>query len=139
MLFVDASALVKLYVSEPGSEVVERALDCADSVAVCWLSYAECLAAFHRRARDKSLTANELDAIVERFNQDWQKVNVVLETAALEPLISALVARQPLRGADTVQLAAALHLRANGVSLELLCFDHKLANMAREEGLAVIE
>jgi uncharacterized protein with PIN domain len=53
MLYLDTSALVKLYVDEPLSQELSAALDEAEAVATSLLAYAEARAAFARARAEK--------------------------------------------------------------------------------------
>ena len=56
ILYLDTSALVKLYVEEPNSEEVRSAVDGAVAVAVSEVSYTEARSALARREREGSLS-----------------------------------------------------------------------------------
>jgi len=58
ILFLDTSALAKLYIAEPGSEAMRRRIS-NELIAVSQLAYAEAHATFARRRREDLLTADE--------------------------------------------------------------------------------
>jgi len=66
ILYLDTSALVKLYVQEVGSADVNDWLKDADAAATSWVAYAEARAAFARGLRE-GITGREHHA--ERVGQ----------------------------------------------------------------------
>lgn len=52
IVFLDPSALIKLYVAEAGSPDVQALVSTASAVAVCRIAWAEAMAAFARRTRE---------------------------------------------------------------------------------------
>ncbi|HVT17945.1 MAG TPA: type II toxin-antitoxin system VapC family toxin [Thermoanaerobaculia bacterium] len=63
ILFLDTSALVKLYIAEPGSERMRAAAARAEPVAVSVLAFAEIHATFARRRREELLQATEFEQL----------------------------------------------------------------------------
>jgi hypothetical protein len=58
-LYLDTSALVKLYVEEEGRETVQNALAQAQRAAIATIGYAECRAALARKLRENGLGVAE--------------------------------------------------------------------------------
>ena len=78
-LYLDTSALVKLYVDEDGSPVVRRTLQRAVVAATSALAYVEARAALAHRRREGGLAASEYRRAVRPFDDDWvhcQRVSV---------------------------------------------------------------
>ena len=61
ILFCDTSALLKLYIDEPGSDAVKAQVQAAEAVAVCRIAWAEAHAALSRRARETPEDAATLE------------------------------------------------------------------------------
>ena len=59
ILYLDTSALVKLYVVEPHSNKVRKWAEEAEIVATCRIAYPEALSAMNRRFRQKDMTDKE--------------------------------------------------------------------------------
>jgi predicted nucleic acid-binding protein len=137
ILYLDTSALVKLYVEEVGSREVGESVEAAASVATARISYAEARAAFARHARDGGLTRPELRRVVRHFDEEWGRYVLVEITDAVVRRAGGLAERHALRGYDAVQLAAALDLHAAGsdVDLRFVAFDGNLVRAARREHL----
>lgn len=112
ILYLDTSALVKLYVEEEGTEAVQRAVDDAESVATSAVAYPEARSAFARLERDGHLSSEEHRTAVAALDRDWPSYEVVDVTRSIGGVGGALAARHLLRGFDAVHLASAVVLRA---------------------------
>ena len=108
ILFLDTSALVKLYVAEPGSTRMREAAGRGEPLAVSVLAFAEIHATFARRRREKLLTESELVQLRLGFASDWEELTKVPVGAAVLKLVPRLCERHPLRGADAVHLGLCL-------------------------------
>jgi predicted nucleic acid-binding protein len=139
ILFVDSSALVKLYVEEQGSERMRQAVAHGNPVAASDLAFAEIHAALARRRREGSLLAPEFDRLHLQLAGDWPKLTQVSIGAEILSLVPDLCARHPLRGADALHLASALHLQVGGLETTFACSDRTLLAAAASEGLATFD
>lgn len=134
--FLDTSALAKRYVEEPGSAKVRRILRKPTSVAVARISYAELSATVARKERERVITRDQADAIIERLPHDFGALVVVEIRKALVDTVPNLVRKHPLRGYDAVQLACALSL-ASETAVTFWCTDGGLLTAAAAEGLRI--
>lgn len=134
MVFVDTSALVKLYIAEEGSGALAARL-AGEDVVVSTLAWAEAWATFARLHREGRLTEGAWSAVQTDFTADWGSTIRVPVDVALEPLIADLCLRRALRGADVVHLASALLLRREGLALAFAACDRCLIEAAAAEGL----
>jgi hypothetical protein len=146
--YLDTSALVKLYVTEPGSAWVDLVVtarspdgQAAHVVALSRLAIVELAAAVSRRARLGQLDTGDRDRLVATFLADCTRRFFTL--AVLDDqirLAASLAQRQPLRGYDAMHLATALvlHRHLLDAGLEGVTFvsaDASLCAAARAEGL----
>jgi predicted nucleic acid-binding protein len=138
ILYLDTSALVKLYVEESGSHAVAARLDRADSAVTVRVTYAEARAAFARHRREGGLTAPALRRAVRQLDGEWGSYDVVDVSDPVVRRAGNLAERHVLRAYDAVQLAAALEVRDAGAALEFACFDDRLARAASRERLRLI-
>lgn len=97
-LYLDTSALVKLYLEEPGSEMVYAAVESAENVATSTVAYAELRAAFGRRHRSGDLEDEGHRRAIMRIDADWR--------AYLRISVSNLVAYRAGALADRYALRA---------------------------------
>jgi len=135
ILFLDTSALVKIYIAEPGSERMREAAAREGPKAASVLAFAEIHATFARRRREELLLAGELEQIRLGFAGDWEKLTQMPVGAAVLELVPGLCERHPLRGADAVHLASALLLHEEGLEVVFACSDRPLLGAAAAEGL----
>lgn len=139
ILFLDSSALVKVYIAEPGSERMRAALARAEAPAVSILAFAEIHATFARRHREGLLLTAELEELHLRFAADWKAlIHVPLEETVLA-LVPALCGSHPLRGADAVHLASSLLFHHEGLEVLFACSDRQLLDAAAGEGLTLFD
>jgi predicted nucleic acid-binding protein len=137
ILYLDTSALVKLYVEEPGSPAVSGRVDQAAAVTTSRVTYAEARAAFARSRRDGVLSADGLRHVVRALDEEWTTYSVVDVTDFLVRRAGTLAERHALRAYDAVQLSAALTVRSEIDDVEFATFDVRLTGAARREGLRV--
>ena len=136
IVYADASALVKRYVFEQGSEAVEGLLREADHAGTSIISRAEVSAAIGRAARAGGLVEQEAAAAVRLFRSDWPhlvRIRVDETTVARADLLAWT---HELRGYDAVHLACALSwAEAVGEDVLLATYDRELWEAAAAEGL----
>jgi predicted nucleic acid-binding protein len=138
MLYLDTSALVKLYVEESMSSETTRAVEEADAVATSLLAYAEGRAAFARARREARLSATAYRHVLHEFLEDWSRLVIVEITERLVRNAGDLAARRALRGFDALHLASAMDLcAAVSLPLSFLAFDLSLTLAAKREGMQI--
>jgi predicted nucleic acid-binding protein len=127
ILYLDASALVKRYVAEPGSDVVLDAMRDADGWFMCRIGYVETV-------RAVGLVAGA--STVRRVREEWRAFGIVEVDQRLSEDAAALALRHELRSLDALHLAAASLLpRAD---LVLATWDRRLHAAARAVELRVL-
>jgi predicted nucleic acid-binding protein len=132
-LYLDTSSLVKLYVSEPGSDVVRRLVDAATVVATSAIAYTEARAALARRHRERALRTPAFASAKRAFEQEWSSYFSVDVTPTLCREAGDLAERYRLRAYDSVHLAAFAEVaRASGLrDTRFSSFDAALTRAAR--------
>ena len=142
LYFLDTSALVKLYVAEPGTE---RMLDLADGgdanqFAVLSIAQAELWSAVGRRQREGAIDDEEAGDLLDRFSEDLESffLRQSVNDAVID-LACVLLERHPLRADDALQLAGCLTLRPAAPDAPVFtCADDSLLQAAEEEGLRTL-
>lgn len=127
MLYLDASALVKRYVAEPGSDLVRSAMADATGWFMCRIGFVETL-----RAVGLAAGARAADAV----RREWASFSVIEVDAALAERAAALTLSHRLRSLDALHLASALLLPAEVVTVAT--WDERLHRAARANGLRVL-
>lgn len=137
-LYLDTSALVKIFAEEPGREDVIRAVASADVSSVSTLAYVEARAALARRWREGSLSASDYRRSVRDMDREWPQF---LRLEVAESIIMAaadLVEPHQLRAADAIHLASALSITERFREVVFVCWDHRLNAAARKAGLTTL-
>lgn len=152
--FFDTSAFTKLYAVEPGMRTVKDLLRSArvrpdwTRLLLCDLALPEGVSAMTQMqvradAARRGVSAAALRQILPRIRQQFgaESPFVVLPATGCMELAADLVERHRLRGADSVQLAAALKARRVAMEAEAFVFvsdDHAQCRAAEAEGLQVL-
>ncbi|MCS6962424.1 MAG: type II toxin-antitoxin system VapC family toxin, partial [Thermoflexus sp.] len=108
ILYLDASALVKRYIAEPGSDEVAGAIAQADMIGTAIVSRAEVAGALAKAVRADILTLEEARAALQTFRAEWPDLIRLLVTETVVARADGLAGEYGLRGYDAVHLAAAL-------------------------------
>ncbi len=136
ILYLDASALVKRYVAEPGSAEVSAAISRAKVTGTALVSRAEVAAALAKAVRVDALTREEALASLQVFRKEWPDLVRVQVTEMVVARAGTFAWDHGLRGYDAVHLAAAsVWQDALGERVTLATFDRHLWNAAQTVGL----
>lgn len=130
ILYLDTSALVRVYVREPGREVVARAVRESSRIATAKVSYTEARAAFAHLLREGGLTEEQHAGIIEALNQRWSSYEKLAVTERLVRLAGDLAQSHTLRGYDSIQLASASICEQRHEDVRFLAFDEPLKEAA---------
>jgi len=134
--YLDASALVKRYVVERGSQATIALTADSDMTATSIVSRAEIAAAFAKAVRAGLVKGDVARNAQQRFAADWPDLLRVPVTEALVERAERLAWEHGLRGYDAVQLASALTWRESaGEEIVLATFDQQLWEAAKRSGL----
>jgi len=137
--YFDASALVKRWVQERGTEIVQAAFESTAIKVTAMTSGAEVPAALSLAVRAGRVSPAAGESALRSFWQEWPSFARVY--------LSELTARQAgdlawnlgLRGYDAVHLASALAASTMaGEAATVVTFDRQLWRAAQQEGLPVI-
>jgi len=138
ILYLDSSALVKLFVEEEGSREVRAAVDAAADCYTHLIAYAEVRAALAKALRMGRASPEQLEQHKRELAEIWQALGIVLPDEALIRQAGDLAEQFALRGYDSVHLAAAYSLASRldrAVDFRFSAFDHALLGAARSLGM----
>jgi len=130
-LYLDTSALVKLYLDEEGHELVIRAVDEAPRVTTSTVAYAETRAAFARRNREGTFDDEEYLRAITTLDEDWRDFTRLAVSNLVAYRAGTLAEQYALRGFDAIHLASAVRLEERFEDLRFLVFDERLTDAAR--------
>ena len=144
LYYLETSALVKLYVYEPGTDRLLglTASGAGNRFAILALAQVEFRAAIRRRQRNGEIPTSVADQLVEYFRQHSEgKFLVQSFSDSLLDVAFALIDAYALRGYDSLQLAGYLTLRSISGAEEpiFVCADQALLSAARNEGCPVLD
>ncbi|MBM3131286.1 MAG: type II toxin-antitoxin system VapC family toxin [Chloroflexi bacterium] len=136
ILYLDASALVKRYVTEFGSDSVNQAIGQADLVGTALISRAQVAVAFAKAVRMDALKREEGSKCLHAFRKDWHDLVRVQVTEMAIARADTLAWEHNLRGYDAVHLATALVWQETmGEQVTMATFDQTLWSVAEKVGL----
>ncbi len=135
-LYLDTSALVKLYVPERGSGDARRIVGQATRVGTSRISYVEARAAFARRYREGALSRRDYGEVLRSLEHEWENYVLLEVTAAIIRAAGDLTEKHVLRAYDAIHLATALSVRP-ALTMEFLASDERLIEAAAKEGFAI--
>lgn len=140
ILYLDASALVKVYVLEPGTELVIDLYEQAEMVSTSKVTYVEVLMALRRKRWANEMSDEALAAKMEALDSQWQTVRIVDLSDEVLRRIREHGGGMGLRALDAVHLASALLLQSRlKERLQFICADRRLNEAATAEGLTVLD
>jgi uncharacterized protein len=136
ILFLDTSALVKLYVEEENSATVVARAEGAEVLAASRIAWVELMSALARHAREQPQSASALEVARERFATDWSQFLTIEVNQALVEVAGDYTDTFSLRAYDALQLASvhALHTGMPG-EVRFACFDTRLVKAAKVLGI----
>jgi predicted nucleic acid-binding protein len=135
-LYLDASALAKLYLPEPGSDLLDAAVRGRRDLVVSDLAITEIVSAISRRRREGILAAVSCVRLHRRISADigdglYIKSDLMPEVHREAERFLLAVDDVPLRAADALHLALASQSGASAI----VTYDLRLAQAALRIGL----
>lgn len=127
MLYLDASALVKRYVAEDGSDAVHQAMSVAEDWAMCRIGFVETV---------RAVGSGGGVGDVKKMEKDWVAFYVIEVDQALTERAAGLALSHRLRSLDALHLAAVLGLPSE--DLTLATWDVRLHRAARDHGFRTL-
>jgi uncharacterized protein len=143
LYFLDTSALVKLYVQEPGTDrLLPLVSDQPENrFAVLAISAVEIRSAIRRRQRAGDIDAGVAAAILASMQSHAEArfIRQVINDTVIDTALE-MIDRYPLRAYDAIQLAGCLVVCAiTAEAFTFVCSDHRLLEAARSERLKTFD
>jgi predicted nucleic acid-binding protein len=154
VLYLDSSALIKNYLTEPGTPQLHAALEketrAGAALFTSMITYAEMHAIVARKFREGNISKTTASKTHNQFDEDWLfTLNGVEVSSAVLGFVRNVVDASPLRGADTLHLASALWIRDTarlGVKsqrysgeLNFVSSDKQLLAAAKKQGIVTFD
>jgi predicted nucleic acid-binding protein len=138
IVYLDTSALVKLYVAEDHSPEVHDLTLQAQFAGSAVLAYVEMASALTKAVRMNWLDSTESDTAWTTFLAQWPAFTRIALSTPLIESAGQMARKHGLRGYDAAHLAAAFHWQQSlQAQVTLATFDRELWQAAVSEGLAV--
>jgi predicted nucleic acid-binding protein len=136
ILYLDTSALVKLYVDEEGAGQVRQRGQDAEIIATCEIAYVEVRAALARRHREGALKGADYRRALRNLGADWPRFFLITVSRQLVFSAGDIAERHHLRASDAVHLASGVAVQSQArESVTFACWDRSLAEAAAKAGL----
>jgi uncharacterized protein len=130
-LFLDTSALVKLYIAEEKTAMVMTALQSAKIVTVSTLAMPETVSSFTRKAAEGTLRQGDAQEAFKNLLNDWPNLERVDLDDWIAKEAAVLTRSKGLRGADAVHLATCARVSRERRGVRFLAFDDALNEAAK--------
>ena len=138
ILYLDTSAFVKIYIHEPGADLMRSAAESADILVTSVIAYAEVRSAFARRRRFGDFSPEIHLSIKAKFERDWPEIEAVPIDDRKARRAGEFAELYRLRGFDAVHLASAEYFQRSLGPISFACFDDELSRAATACGMTVL-
>ncbi|WP_291425610.1 type II toxin-antitoxin system VapC family toxin [Deinococcus sp.] len=128
LLYLDTSAMMRLYTDEPKRDEVLTEQAAAGGVIAHSITYVEMRAALASRRARKLMSGAAYTQALRAFEGDWAAVANIAVNEDLLKQAGDLAERHQLRAYDAVHLAAAVKIAPLGI--RFMTFDQKLQDVA---------
>lgn len=137
-LYIDTSAIIKLFIQEAYSDEIRSLVETADLVATGLITRAETAAGINRLTRMSVLNQEQCEAALSNFRKEWGGYHCIQVTEQIVIRADFLTGQYSLRGYDAVHLACALTWsELLGAPVSLATFDRELHEAAQKSGMEV--
>ena len=141
-VYLDTSAVLKLYIEEDGADRVTHIVEDAEDgqVFILDLTKVEARSAIRRRERGGDITGPDAERILRQIEDDTSALFLVQpSTSAVLEEAARLIDRHPLRAYDALQLAGCIVVREGMPEpVTFVCADARLCESAANEGLTTL-
>ncbi len=141
--YFDTSSLVKIYHTEQGTpDVLDIYKNHENTIIISEVCRIEFLSTIYRKYREKELTDNTLNALIQKFQDDADSRYEVLRFSSLvtdeaENLLQSLASKHSLKSLDSIQFSFFKIYCADNDTV-FVCSDLKLGNLVKSEGFQVM-
>jgi uncharacterized protein len=137
-LYLDTSSLAKLFLKEEESEATLAAVREGEVVGTSLVSYVEMRSLVSRRLRERLITREESERILDVFDSDWQRFGKIPVDQDLLTKAGKLLMKHPLRSLDAIHLSSALLFQdLLGEPIVFMTADQRLQRAAEKEKLKI--
>ena len=131
--YFDSSALVKRYIQEKGSDVVDKLFQEADAVIVNAICLPEIISALSRLRREKKLSSHQYAQCKRAVIEDFTAFEVCQLSIEVISRSVDVLEKSKLRAMDALHVAAAIETKAS----RFISGDIEQIAAAKEFGLSI--
>lgn len=138
-LFLDTSAVVKIYHQEKGTEKFTQYLEgISDELFLTTsdITKIELHSALLKKYREKEISEKDLSEVFQLFDKDFQKYNIIFVDRIIKNItlfmLDGLGIKYGIRTLDSLQLASAVFANNYSKIDYFVSSDKKLLNIAKE-------
>jgi len=138
IIYLDTSALLKLYVQEKQSDDVYNLFKASENTGTSILTYTEMASAMSRAVRMQLISNDEAKEAWKKFLYEWPELNRLRMSSQLTERAASLAWQFGLRGYDAMHLASALTWQETlEAPVYLATFDRLLWGAGQQAGIAI--
>jgi predicted nucleic acid-binding protein len=139
ILYLDTSALVKLYVDEDDAELVRDTVSEARLVGTSEIAYVELRSALARRYREGAIEGVAYRRVLRDVDADWQQLFLIVVNSQLVRDAGGIAEQYRLRAYDAIHLASSLTLQTRAEEpVTFACWDKSLQTSAAAAKLHIL-
>lgn len=135
ILYFDTSALLKKYISENGSNIVDNLLMSSSEVYISILGQIESISAFRRLLIEKEIENIDYEMLKRELNYDFQFFSIINMTENIISSSIEMIDKYQLKTLDSIHLGSAISIK-NEIDYFVSC-DTELLKAAKNEGLKI--
>lgn len=135
--YFDTSALVKRYIQESGSKVIDRTFDEANEILVSAVTRIEAISAFRRLMGEKNISEADYEKLKSALDKDFEDFTVLPFSHEMLNKAYRIVDEEDLRTLDAIQLATVII--ASEMIDQFIVADQRLLSAAERYNIVVID
>lgn len=138
--FLDASAVVRLYLDENSSGELRSFFNSLKSTVISSITLVETISAIAKKLRMGELSGDTYQDIFTTFSRDWGKYKRIWLSRSILERAMYFPKLYNLKAGDSIQLACAESLQStSNERIQFISFDDQLNSAAGKLGLTVWE
>lgn len=141
--YLDASAWVKRYYQEVGTQWVQGLFIRGETIGCATLGMIEVIVTLSRKHKAREITAFQFKQKAQELEDDWKRFIQIQMTSEVVDNAKELTKKLALRGSDAIHLSSALLLQRRFLGkddrLIIVTSDYELKKAAKSTGLTDID
>ncbi len=135
--FFDTSALVKRYIQESGSKLIDRTFDEANEILVSAVTRIEAISAFRRLMGEKNISEADYKNLKSELDEDFKDFTILPVSQKILNKAYQIVDTEDLRTLDAIQLATVI-IASKNID-QLVAADQRLLFAAENNNIDTID